>query len=314
MPAEFNYFPFDAGEGSETLESRWVLMMQYMRTSGVISDNVPLDTSTDDLAVTASSPGLAVDVAIGEAFLLGTFWSHTGDPATLTIQDNSSGDDRIDLVVVEVDFDTNITQYVVVEGTPAMSPVAPTPTQNFTIYQIPLAEVLVEDGAMSISSMDITDRRYRSVQGSGGSLSSSPQCYIYKNATTTGLTDASTTTISFDTAILNPDSMWENVTNPDRITISTDGVYYLRASSGWVGVALANGPVEIQIVLNGTTTIARERILLVGDDTLYLNADVFYSLSSADYLELDVINDSGQTLSLSSGADGPSLQAIQIST
>ena len=85
MPAEFNYFPFDAGEGSETLESRWVLMMQYMRTSGVISDNVPLDTSTDDLAVTASSPGLAVDVAIGEAFLLGTFWSHTGDPATLTI-------------------------------------------------------------------------------------------------------------------------------------------------------------------------------------------------------------------------------------
>jgi hypothetical protein len=77
-------------------------------------------------------------------------------------------------------------------------------------------------------------------------------------------------------------------------------------------VALANGPVEIQILVNGSTTIGRSRILLVGADTLYLNSQLFYSLSATDYLTLNVINSSGQTLSLSSSTNGPSLQALKL--
>ena len=64
--------------------------------------------------------------------------------------------------------------------------------------------------------------------------------------------------------------------------------------------------------MNNTTTIARSRILIVGADTLYLNATIFYSLSATDYLTLNVINNSGQTFSLTSGTDGPKLQAVKI--
>jgi hypothetical protein len=180
------------------------------------------------------------------------------------------------------------------------------------IWDLPLAEVYVADSATVINAMDITDVRVRSVQGESGSSVNSPTCYVYRDATTTGLADSSTTTIDFDTEILNANAMWEGVTNPERITIGEDGIYDISLLVGWVGVALANGPVEAQVVLNGATIIGRNRILMVGTDTLYLNASFFYSLSATDYLELDVINNSGQTLSLTSGSDGPSLQAIKI--
>lgn len=363
MPAEFFYFPFDDGPGSDSEENRWEDMMQYMRTTGVLIgwDETSLNPSTDDLAVTANG-GLSVQVAVGEAWIHGFMFQQQDDYYSISISANSSGDPRIDLLTARLNTDDNIIEYHVEEGTPDPSPVAPTPVESDPVWDLALAEIYVADGAVTILSGDITDVRVRSMQADGGSsavtltsaggdetlvadgtgpdienkgltagtgiaLSSdassvtitasgspadSPTCYVYKNAATAGLVDASTTTIAFDTATLNPDAMWDSMTNPERITVATDGVYYISLLVGWVGVALANGPVEAQVVLNGMTTIGRNRILLVGADTLYLNAGFFYEMSATDYLELDVINNSGQTLSLTSGANGPSLQAIMI--
>jgi hypothetical protein len=412
-PAEFFYFPFDAGPGAESAENQWGEMFVWMRTTGVLTESLTLDPSAGDLAVSPGSlTDLVIQIAVGQAWVQGFMFQHEEDYAYYDIEENSSGDPRIDLVVVELDVDNNIIEEKVVTGTPDPSPVPPTPIQNDTIWQMPLAEIAVADGATTITSMDITDVRVRSVQGDGGSSavtltsgtgdeslvsdgvgpdleikaltagtnitltsdgdqvtieatgagssvtlanagttslvndgvgpalatkglvagtnisfstsatdvtitganapSDSPICFVYKNATTTGLTDGSTTTIDFDTSILNPNSMWNSMTNPSRITIGENGVYYVNALVGWVGVALANGPVGIQILVNGATTIGRSRILIVGADTLYLNASIFYSLSATDYLTLAVINNSGQTLSLTSSTDGPKLQAVKI--
>ena len=138
-----------------------------MRTVGVLNTAVTLPVDDALFVDETTIPSLAVQVYSGEALILGTYWKQSGDPYTLAINANPDPDDRIDLVVLESDFTTNISQYVVVEGTPAPSPVAPTPTQNFTVWQMPLAEVYVASGASVINSGDITDVRIRSTQGDG---------------------------------------------------------------------------------------------------------------------------------------------------
>lgn len=170
MPATFQYFPFDAGPGSDATEPEWVDLFTWMRTTGILSTNVPLDPSVDDLAITPGS-GLEVQIAVGKAFITGTYFSQSDDYSYYAITPNNDPDgyDRIDLFVLQTDFTANTTAYLNIEGTPAMSPVAPTPTQNSLIWQLPLAELYVANGATFFNPGDITDERVRSVQGDSGS-------------------------------------------------------------------------------------------------------------------------------------------------
>lgn len=168
MTADFDYFPFESGDGAFITEPRWKLMFTWMRTVGVLTLEDPLPTDAD-LFVGPTMPGLSVEVFPGEAFIQGMFWSHTGDPAGLSITGNTSGDPRIDLVVLRTDFVNDIIEYVVIEGDPDPSPVPPDPIQNDTVWDLPLAEVEVADGATEITSMDITDVRVPSYQAQKGS-------------------------------------------------------------------------------------------------------------------------------------------------
>ena len=90
------------------------------------------------------------------------FYANSTDN-TLTIASNSSGNSRIDTVVVELDLsqpagsDTLVAK--IIQGTPAASPVAPTLTQTASVFQYPLADVSVADGFTVITNSNITDRR-----------------------------------------------------------------------------------------------------------------------------------------------------------
>lgn len=170
MPAEFYYFPFDDGPGSDSEENRWESMMKYMRTTGVLIpwDQSTLNPSTGDLAVTANG-GLSVQTAVGEAWIHGFMFQQQDDYYSIAISPNSSGDPRIDLVTARLDTDANTIVIHVEEGTPDPSPVAPTPVESDPIWDLSLAEVYVADGAVTILSGDITDVRVRSIQGNGGS-------------------------------------------------------------------------------------------------------------------------------------------------
>lgn len=131
-------------------------------------------TPTGSMVVTATSPASdELDIAAGSAYVendaytVGSsevkYWEVNNNAvAQVTIPPNSSGNARIDLVCVKVDplqtpGDDGAANcsYVVVQGTPAGSPVAPAVPAKHTV----LAQVAVANGFSTITSGNITDRR-----------------------------------------------------------------------------------------------------------------------------------------------------------
>lgn len=152
-------YPFDAGAGSSITEAQWRRMM---RRIGVIDSviNEP-SGSLNKLAVSQRAAGanLSVDVASGEAFLNGHFMSSDA-VENLAVGSNSSGNPRIDRVVVRLDATFNTIVLAVLAGTPGASPVPPTLTQAIDgVWEISLAQIAVANGAASIVTANITDER-----------------------------------------------------------------------------------------------------------------------------------------------------------
>lgn len=77
---------------------------------------------------------------------------------TITIDSNSTGNPRIDSIILEADYTAQTIRLGIVKGTPASSPVAPTLTQTIgTLYQYKLADVAVANGATTIVNANITN-------------------------------------------------------------------------------------------------------------------------------------------------------------
>jgi len=167
MAPNIEFFPFDDGPGANSEENRWGDMMKYMRTTGILTTSNTL-SPTGDSAI-APQLNMQIQAYHGESWVEGFMFIHTGDTYPLVINDNTSGDPRIDLVTLRLDRDANTIEYHVEEGTPDPSPVAPTPVQDDVIWDLPLAEIAVSDGATVITTMDITDVRTRSYQAQKGS-------------------------------------------------------------------------------------------------------------------------------------------------
>ena len=133
----------------------------------------------NSLAVTASSPaGMSVQVDSGFAvigtddFSLPYYRSAAVDVGIAS----SNTQARIDLVGLYMNLDVanRFITLATIEGTPAATPVAPTPagagvSQNATEYFLTLAQVSVAANATSITSSSITDSRtYTNTQSSIG--------------------------------------------------------------------------------------------------------------------------------------------------
>lgn len=142
----------------------------------------------DDLQVTQhSTPNASVDIQVGDIFISYqnyVFYGWTDAIVNPTITANSSGNPRIDSVVAYVDLavvssasnnNPGALKYLVVAGTPAGSPSAPSgPTIQSAVgagnpYYV-LADVAVANGFSTITNSNITDRRSRYLQGNSGSL------------------------------------------------------------------------------------------------------------------------------------------------
>jgi hypothetical protein len=128
-----------------------------MMTDGVFSG------VGDELAVSAD--GVTMDLAIddGMAFIYG-HPCYIAAPLEVTVAANGNANPRIDLVVMRlippgVTGEGSITPEIV-QGTPAASPVAPGATQDpNSVWEFPLAEVLVDPSVSSIAGGKVTDRR-----------------------------------------------------------------------------------------------------------------------------------------------------------
>jgi hypothetical protein len=133
------------------------LLMGYV-PSGVVGS--PGDTTV----ITAPGSGTRiVTVRLGKyALVRGHVWySGTSDVNLSSLAVNSSGNPRIDLVVLRYTRSSGQVNVAVVTGTPAASPTAPALTQSLTtssVFEIPLAEVTVASGATTLTTGNIVSR------------------------------------------------------------------------------------------------------------------------------------------------------------
>lgn len=138
----------------------WRRMARLWRGDGVVP---PGDTSApayaSALAVTADASGFNVRVGAGEAWVDGGYYAEDTQ-RTVPINAPDATNPRIDLVVLRWDGPLATADPVVLQGTPAGVPVAPTPTQNRGgRWEEVLGEVRVNTGATNIAAPAVTDRR-----------------------------------------------------------------------------------------------------------------------------------------------------------
>jgi len=143
-------FPFDTSPIQTA--SNWYNMIQGLMETGVVSG------ALNEFEVTAGS-GLSVDVDTGHAFIEGFFAQEESAADNVGLSAADPTNDRIDNIVLEVNFSAETYQITVLEGTPAGSPVVVSPTQTTALYQFELAHVTVQAAASSIAGGDISDQR-----------------------------------------------------------------------------------------------------------------------------------------------------------
>jgi len=152
---EYSRF-FGGPEGSvpEYTQPEFAEVLSKIFTDGVFSD---ID---NELEVVETDPdALAVRINTGEAWIQG-FWYQNTAYLTKSLAAADPDNDRIDRIVLRLDTTTNFKISIeVLTGTPAGSPSAPALTQTASIYEISLAQILVEEDATSVSDAKITDER-----------------------------------------------------------------------------------------------------------------------------------------------------------
>lgn len=151
------YYPFDAGAGSSVTEAQWMKMMRGLINTGVFRtgrSNVDLNL----FEVFGDSSGMQVKVKSGAAFIEG-FFVESDAQEVLTIATADATNPRKDLVVLKLDRTANTITLTKLTGTPAVSPTTPTPTQNDTTWELPLAVVTVDALAATIAAGKVADAR-----------------------------------------------------------------------------------------------------------------------------------------------------------
>lgn len=147
-------YPFDSGAGANVGEDQWAEMASQWMPTGVIGG------LQNELAVSQHAGGAnkSVDVATGNAWVVGFFYDSDA-VENLAIADNSSGNPRIDLIVLRRSTIANSIILAVLTGTPAVSPAAPALTQNTAVWEIAIGQIAVANGFATIVTANITDAR-----------------------------------------------------------------------------------------------------------------------------------------------------------
>lgn len=119
------------------------------------------------LEVRATSPASAnVEVQVGAALVNGRFYENTA-AKTLTVNSNSSGNPRIDTVILRLDFAAQTIRLAIKQGTPAASPSRPSMQQDTVYWEIPLANIAVANGFTTLAQSTINQRHRHIISAQG---------------------------------------------------------------------------------------------------------------------------------------------------
>lgn len=112
-----------------------------------------------DLQVTAAIPAaMSVNLLAGRAWING-YWYSTDTTIPLSLELSDAVNPRIDSVILRYDISARTITAEVITGTPSASPVAPALVRNADYYDLKLAEIRVNAGAITIAPSMITDTR-----------------------------------------------------------------------------------------------------------------------------------------------------------
>lgn len=114
------------------------------------------------------------------------------------------------------------------------------------------------------------------------------------------INDSTTTILTWDQEVYDDGNLHDNSTNNSRITIVVDGKYIASIQTAWE--AGSTGRRDIQIQLNGTTIIARDRV--PGDSFSYQSCSWPFKLIKGDYIEALVRQTNGTSLDFKEGNSG----------
>ena len=103
------YGPFDSGAGSGILEAQWSDMAMGYGPSGIVPGEA------NELELYADSTGMQVKVKTGRMITMGHFYNSDSE-RTLSITASHATLDRIDNVVVEINWTTNVITSKVVDS------------------------------------------------------------------------------------------------------------------------------------------------------------------------------------------------------
>lgn len=111
------------------------------------------------LQVTTATPAaLSVNLLPGRAWING-YWYATDSVLPLELELSDAINPRIDSVILRYDISARTIAAMVLTGTPSASPVPPALIRNADYYDLRLAEVRVNAGAITISPSMVTDTR-----------------------------------------------------------------------------------------------------------------------------------------------------------
>lgn len=148
--------PYSSDNWSKTWDGAFARGDGYPNAGAFLATGTP---PNNGLRVQAQAPAAAaVDVLKGTALVNGRWYANTATVA-LTIAANASGNPRIDTVILRADYSLQTIVLAVLQGTPAVTPTPPALTQtDLVLWEIPLSDVAVANGFVSIAQTDITPR------------------------------------------------------------------------------------------------------------------------------------------------------------
>ncbi len=137
---------------------RVYLAEDYARYFASFIGNGVFPTPSTNLHVTADGTTMNLTLKQGKAWINGYFYENTED-LILSIDVADGVLNRIDRVVVRLDFINREIKTYIKKGTFASSPVAPSLVRNADMYELGIADIKINKGVTKIVQADITDLR-----------------------------------------------------------------------------------------------------------------------------------------------------------
>lgn len=245
-------WPFENIDTSETQFSQWARNIGEGVKTGALNE----------LEVFADSTGMQVKVKSGQALVRGHYYQSTAQE-TLTVTAADLTNPRIDTVVLELDPSANSIVLKVIAGSPAVTP-APQPLvqTDAGVYQVKLAEVLIDAAATTIAAGKVTDSRTY-IETLTGTLNGSQITGEITVATIDGdriinnidtatigqsnVTDLVTDLATINSSISNPLASFVTDATTARTLTSTDMGKTIRFTSGSATVVTVDASTDFTV-------------------------------------------------------------------